>query len=145
VDRPLPTGPGKRCPSPAVEMIRRLGPTTPTLEPAERLNDAGLTTGRGRQSDDAAGHWIRHAYNVPAPAPDGDGELSDAEAARRLGCSTGVVCNCLNTGQFDARPGSGNLLCIPWSDHVQATCHHRITEPGHLNPTARRNTHRARR
>src|SRR5207247_4178814 len=44
-DRPLPPGPAKRSPSPAVEMVRRRGPTTDTRDPAERPNAARLPTG----------------------------------------------------------------------------------------------------
>ena len=68
-DRPLPPGPAKRSPSPAVEMVRRLGPTTDTRDLAERLNAAGLATGHGNPFDVAAVQWIRHAYKIPAPAP----------------------------------------------------------------------------
>jgi hypothetical protein len=66
VDRPLPTGPAKRSPSLAVEMVRRLGPTTPTSELADQLNAAGMTTGHGRPFDVKAVQWIRHAYDIPA-------------------------------------------------------------------------------
>jgi hypothetical protein len=45
-DRPLPPGPAKRSPSPAVEMVRRLGPTIDTRDLAERLNTAGTGPGR---------------------------------------------------------------------------------------------------
>ena len=54
MDRPLPPGPATRSPSPAVDMVTRLGPTTPTPELADMLNAAGLTTGHGRPFDIAA-------------------------------------------------------------------------------------------
>ena len=114
-DRPLPPGPAKRSPSPAVEMVRRLGPTTGTRDLAERLNTAGLATGHGKPFDVAAVQWIRHAYKIPAPSPYTPGELSVAQAAGQLGCSTGVVYYWLKTGQLDARRGAGNRLCIPWT------------------------------
>ena len=115
-DRPLPPGPAKRSPSPAVEMVRRLGPTTDTRDLAERLNTAGLATGHGKPFDIAAVQWIRHAYKIPAPSPYTPGELSVAQAAGQLGCSTGVIYYWLKTGQLDARRGAGNRLCIPWTD-----------------------------
>jgi hypothetical protein len=50
-DRPLPPGPAKRSPSPTVELVRQLGPTTQTQDLADKLNAAGLTTGHGRPFD----------------------------------------------------------------------------------------------
>src|SRR5204863_361664 len=87
VARAIHPGTAKRSPSHAVEMVRGLGPVTPTAELAEKLNAAGLTTGHGRPFDVKAVQWIRHAYKIPAPAPYGSGEISVTEAARRLGCS----------------------------------------------------------
>ena len=82
--------------------------------------------------------WIRHAYHIPAPNPYADGEISVAEAAHRLGCSTGVVYDWIKTGKLAARRGPGNRLCIPWTEQIEAECRRRITESGHLNPAARR-------
>lgn len=67
--RPLVPGPAKASPSPAVELVRQLGPTTDTGQLAERLNAAALVTGHGRPFDAAAVQWIRHAYKIPAPDP----------------------------------------------------------------------------
>ena len=128
----------KRSPSPAVEMVRQLGPSTPTSQLADLLNAAGLTTGHGRPFDVKAVQWIRHAYHIPAPAPYADGEISVAQAAGRLGCSTGVVYYWIETRQLDARRSSGNRLRIPWNDHIEAACRTRIAASGHLNPTAGR-------
>lgn len=144
VTRPLPPGPAKRSPSLAVEMIRELGPTTDTRDLADKLNAAGLTTGHGHPFDATAVQWIRHAYHVPAPSPYTDGEISVADAAERLGCSIGVVYHWINTGKLTARRGSGNRLCIPWTEHIQAQCQNRVTESGHLNPAARRTKLRSR-
>ena len=144
-DRPLPPGPARRSPSPAVEMVRRLGPTTDTRDLAERLNTAGLVTGHGKPFDVAAVQWIRHAYKIPAPSSYAPGELSVAQAAGRLGCSTGVVYYWLKTGQLAARRGAGNRLCIPWSSQIEADCRARIGQSGHLTPAARRTRPRQRR
>jgi DNA invertase Pin-like site-specific DNA recombinase len=141
-DRPLPPGPARRSPSPAVEMVRRLGPTTNTRNLAGRLNAAGLTTGHGKPFDVAAIQWIRHAYKIPAPNPYDPGELSVAQAASRLGCSTGVVYYWLKTGQLTARRGAGNRLCIPWTSQIEADCRTRIAQSGHLTPAARRTSPR---
>ena len=144
-DRPLPPGPARRSPSPAVEMVRRLGPTTDTRDLAERLNTAGLVTGHGKPFDVAAVQWIRHAYKIPAPSSYAPGELSVAQAAGLLGCSTGVVYYWLKTGQLAARRGAGNRLCIPWSGQIEADCRARIGQSGHLTPAARRTRPRRRR
>jgi DNA invertase Pin-like site-specific DNA recombinase len=136
--RAIHPGTAKRSPSPAIEMVRQLGPVTPTAELAEQLNAAGLTTGHGRPFDVKAVQWIRHAYNIPAPPPYAASEISVAEAARRLGCSTGVIYYWIEAAQLTARRGSGNRLCITWNDQAEAACHHRIAESGHLNPAARR-------
>ncbi|MDT5321227.1 MAG: hypothetical protein QOD88_3749, partial [Mycobacterium sp.] len=140
VARAAHSGTAKRSPSPAVAMVMRLGPTTPTAELAGQLNAAGLTTGTGAPFDVKAVQWIRHAYHVPAPNPYADGEISVAEAAARLGTSIGVVYDWIKTGKLDARRGPGNRLCIPWTDRVEAECRTRITESGHLNPAVRRTT-----
>ena len=86
--RPIHPGTARRTPAAAVELVRRLGPATSNDDLSRQLNAAGLTTGHGRPFDVSAVQWIRHAYNIPAPAPYADGEISVAEAARRLGCST---------------------------------------------------------
>jgi DNA invertase Pin-like site-specific DNA recombinase len=144
IDRPLPPGPAKRSPSPAVELVRQLGPTTDTRDMADKLNAAGLTTGHGRPFDVAAVQWIRHAYRIPAPSPYAHGEISVADAAGRLGCSIGVIYDWITTGKLTARRGAGNRLCIRWTQHVALECRRRITESGHLNPAARRTKPRTR-
>ena len=138
VARAVHPGTARRSPSPAVEMVRELGPVTPTAELAGQLNAAGMVTGNGRPFDVKAVQWIRHAYHIPAPAACADGEISVAEAARRLGCSTGVIYYWAETAQLDARRGPGNRLCITWNDQVETACRHRIAESGHLTPAARR-------
>ena len=145
VARTIHPGTAKRSPSPAVTMVTRLGPTTPTTELADQLNAAGLTTGTGAPFDVKAVQWIRHAYHVPAPNPYADGEISVTDAAHRLGCSIGVVYDWIKTGKLAARRGTGNRLCIPWTEQTEAECRCRITESGHLNPAGHRTLSRARR
>ncbi len=60
-----------------------------------------------------------------------------AEAARRLGCGTGVIYYWIETAQLDARRGSGGRLRIPWTSNIEAACRRRIAGSGHLNPAAR--------
>ena len=144
VARAIHPGTGKRSPSPAVEMVRQLGPVMPTAELAGQLNAAGLVTGHGRPFDVKAVQWIRHTYHISAPPPYAASEISVAEAARRLGCSAGVICYWIESAQLDARRGPGNRLCITWNDQAEAACRRRIAQSGHLNPAGRRTRpHRA--
>jgi DNA invertase Pin-like site-specific DNA recombinase len=138
VVRAIHPGTAKRSPSPAVETVTRLGPATPTAELADILNAAGLTTGTGRPFDVKAVQWIRHAYRIPAPQAYADDEISVAEAARRLGCHTGVIYYWISNAQLDARRGAGNRLCITWTANIETACRRRIAESAHLNPAARR-------
>src|SRR5271166_4200777 len=138
--RPIHSGTARRTPAAAVELVRQLGPATSNDELVRRLNADGLATGHGRPFDVKAVQWIRHAYNIPAPAPApyAGGEISVAEAARRLGCGTGVIYYWIESAQLDARRGPGGRLCIPWTSNIEAACRRRIAGSGHLNPAARR-------
>jgi DNA invertase Pin-like site-specific DNA recombinase len=138
VARPVHSGMAKRTVPQAIEVIKQLGPTMSNHDLVDHLNTAGLPTGHGRVFDIAAVQWVRHAYKIPSPDPYAAGEISVAEAARRLNCATGILYYWLKTGQLDARRGAGNRLCISWTDHVETECRRRIAESGHLNPAARR-------
>src|SRR5487761_1857747 len=140
VARAIHPGTARRSPPPAVEMVRQLGPVTPTAELAGQLNAAGLTTGDGRPFDVKAVQWIRHAYKIPAPDAYADGEISVAEAARRLDCSTSIIYHWIHTGQLTARRSSGNRLCIPWDARSQAGCQERIAGSSRLGRSARPRT-----
>jgi excisionase family DNA binding protein len=144
VPRCVHRGTAVRSPSSAVAMVTRLGPTTDTHELAGMLNAAGITTGHGRPFDAKAVQWIRHAYHIPAPDPYTDGQISVTDTANRLGVSTGTVYDWIKTGKLAARRGSGNRLCIPWTQHIEAECRCRITQSGHLNPEARNTLPRSR-
>ena len=62
-----------------------------------------------------------------------------AEAARRLGCSTGVL-HWIHTGQLAARRGSASRFCIPWNAQAEAGCRSRIAQSAHLGRAARPRT-----
>jgi DNA invertase Pin-like site-specific DNA recombinase len=138
VSRAAHPGTARRSPSPATAMVRELGPTVPTAELAEQLNAAGLRTGNGRPFDVKAVQWIRHAYDIPAPEPYADGEVSVAGAAGKLGCSTGVIYYWIKNGQLTTRRGPGNRLCIAWDTATETACRERIAASGHLSPATRR-------
>ena len=135
--RAVHPGTAKRSPAAAIELVKRLGPATSNDELVTQLGAAGLHTGHGRPFDVAAVQWIRHAHKIPAPAPYAAGEISVAEAARRLGCSTAVLYHWIHTGQLTARRGPGSRFCIPWNDQAQADCHTLIQQSTRLGRTAR--------
>ena len=139
-DRPVHPGTAKRTPAAAVELVKRLGPTTSNDELVTRLKAAGYRTGHGRPFDIDAVQWIRHAYKIPVPDAYGPGEISVAEAARRLGCSTGVIYHWIHTGQLTARRGSASRFCIPWNAQAEAGCRTRIAQSAHLGRAARPRT-----
>ena len=136
--RVIHPGTAKRTVPQAVHVIEQLGPTMTNRQLVEHLNCAGLRTGTGRPFDIAAVQWIRYAYKIASPDRYAAGEIGVAEAATRLGCSTGVIYYWIETAQLDARRGPGNRLCITWTPHVEAACRRRIAESSHLNTAARR-------
>ena len=140
IDRPVHPGTARRSPAPAIDLVKRLGPTTSNDELVTRLNAAGHLTGHGRPFDIDAVQWIRHAYKIPVPDPYGPGEISVAEAARRLGCSSGVIYHWIHTGQLTARRGSASRFCIPWNAQAEADCRSRIAQSAHLGRAARPRT-----
>ncbi|HUY47325.1 MAG TPA: recombinase family protein [Streptosporangiaceae bacterium] len=138
--RPVHPGTARRAPAAATAMIRQLGPSTSNPELVTRLNAAGIVTGDGQPFDIKAVQWARHVHKIPTPDPYGPGEISVAGAARRLGCSTGVLYHWINTGQLAARRGPGTRFCIPWNDETEAGCRARIQQSAHLGRTARPRT-----
>jgi excisionase family DNA binding protein len=144
IDRPRPTGVPAPTPTPATQLIRELGPVTSNADLVAILAQHGYRTGAGRPFDIKAVQWVRHAYQIPSPSPCHDAEISVADAARRLGCSPGVVYYWIENGQLAARRSPGRTLCIPWTPATEADCRTRITSSGHLNPAARRTRPRQR-
>jgi len=144
IDRPRPSRIPAPAPAPATQLIRQLGPVTTSEDLAAILNQHGYRTGAGRPFDTKAVQWIRHAYHIPGPSPCRDAEISVNEAAQRLGCSPGVVCYWIATGQLTARRSTGGRLAISWTDATETGCKERIASSGHLNPAARRTRPRQR-
>ena len=118
--------------------MRRLGPTAGNDDLVAVLARHGYLTGAGRLFDVKAVQWVRRVYGIPVPPATAAGEITVADAARQLGCSPGVVYYWIETGQLEARRGTGNRLCIPWNPATEAGCRARIAASGHLNPDARR-------
>ena len=144
IGRPGPTGIPAPTPTPATQLIRELGPVTSNPDLVTLLAQHGYRTGAGRPFDIKAVQWVRHAYQIPSPSAYRDAEISVADAARRLGCSPGVVYYWIENGQLAARRSPGRRLCIPWTPATEADCQARIATSGHLNPAARRTRPRQR-
>ena len=134
VARPLPPGPAKRTPGPAIDLIRQLAATTSNDDIAARLNAAGHLTGRGRPYDAKAVSWARHAHHLPHLQPLPDGELSVATAAQRLGVSIGVIYYWIEAGHLTAHRHAADRIGIPWNRTIEAECRGRIHQSGHLTP-----------
>jgi excisionase family DNA binding protein len=138
--RPTPSGPARRTPTAAIELIATLGLTHTDQQLVAVLADAGLRTGVGRPFDAAAVAWVRHAHHIPTPprlvlAAD---ELTVTEVAERLGVSDGAVYYWISHGQLDARRGPGNRLCIPFGADVERVCRDRVAASVHI-PTTTQN------
>jgi DNA invertase Pin-like site-specific DNA recombinase len=140
VARPLPPGPAKRTPTPAAEIIIRLGPTTSNDDLVDLLNNTGHTTGFGRPFTIDAVQWVRHVHHIPVPKPQQPGELSVAETANRLGISADAIYCWIKTGKLNVRRTPAGRICIPWNSHIETTCHRRIAESVHLKPTTTNRT-----
>ncbi|WP_155341404.1 recombinase family protein [Acrocarpospora corrugata] len=134
VARPVHPGTARRSSPAAVELVRRLGPTTGNADLAAALNAAGLHTGDGRPFDIDAVQWIRHVHKIRTPSPYADGEISVGDVAGKLGCSTGAVYDWIKKGFLCARRGGGNRFCIAWDERVEADCRILIEQSAHLNP-----------
>lgn len=99
---------------------------------AERLNSAGHTTGAGRPFTNDAVSSLRHYHHIPPPGLLEPGEITVAEAARRLGVSHGAVIHWISRGSLDARQGLNNRWCIPFDPDVEQACRQRLAASVHL-------------
>ena len=88
--------------------------------------------------------WFRHAYQIPSPSPCRDAEISVAHAARRLGCSPGVVYYWIENRATGSPPHPERQALHPWTPATEASCRARIASSGHLNPAVRRTRPRQR-
>jgi DNA invertase Pin-like site-specific DNA recombinase len=110
----------------AVELVRRLGPTRSNAELAARLNEAGHRTGAGRPFDNVAVANLRQTHGIPSPGLLRDGEVTVAEAARRLGVSANTVYEWTKGDKLAARRGVNGRLCVPFGPDVERACRERV-------------------
>jgi DNA invertase Pin-like site-specific DNA recombinase len=129
-------GPG-RTSAEAVDLIRRLGATTTNDVLAERLNAAGLRTGRGHRFTPWAVERVRVAHQIWAPrtVPLRDGEISVLDAARQLGISRSAIYDWLNKGQLPGRQAPSGRWCIPWDPQTQDLYRQKVAASFRLKPT----------
>jgi DNA invertase Pin-like site-specific DNA recombinase len=126
---------GRRTPPGAVDLITRLGPTTSNDDLVAELAAAGLTTGVGRPFDVKAVQWTRHAYHVPSPRLDQDGEVTVAEVARRVGVTANAVYYWIANHQLVARRDGAGRWRVPFPPEAEAACLQRVAQSCHLTPT----------
>jgi DNA invertase Pin-like site-specific DNA recombinase len=116
----------------AIELARRLGPTMTNDELARELRAAGFVTGAGRAFDARAAASLRQYHAIPAVGLLEQGEVTVAEAARRLGVSHGAVIHWINRGWLPARRGPSNRWCIPFGPAVEEACKARVAASVHI-------------
>jgi Recombinase/Recombinase zinc beta ribbon domain len=128
-------GPG-RTPPQALELIRRLGATTTDDVLADKLNAAGLRTGKGQPFTPHAVHRVRETYQVRAPrtVPLREGEITVPDAARRLGVSASAVYYWLGNGLLPGRQAPSGRWCIPWNPETEALYRTTVAASFRLKP-----------
>ena len=88
-----------------------------------------------RPFDVKAEQRVRRVYDIPEPRPLSPlGRSASRTPPARLGCSPGVVYYWIETGQIEARPGSGSLALYPRTPDTEAGCRDRIAAPGTSTP-----------
>ncbi len=87
--------------------------------------------------DRAAGSAHQHRDTDTDPAPQADGELSMAEAARRLGVKPDVVYAWAEWGHLPARRGPAGRLWIRFTPAVEQACLQRIASSYKLPATVK--------
>lgn len=110
----------------AVELARRLGPTTDNATLAAELNAAGHRTGAGRAFDADAVSSLRHYHGIGSPDLLQPGELTVRDVAARLGVDPGTVTNWINRGLMKARRGRSNRWCVPFGSDAEAAWRERV-------------------
>ena len=115
----------------AIDLAHRLAHLN-NRDLAERLNTAGYTTGAGRPFDNDTVSSLRHYHHIPPPGLLEHGDVTVAQAARRLGISHGAVIHWINRGWLTARRGLNNQWCIPFGPDIEAACRQRVATSVHL-------------
>ena len=118
--------------SPAVtDLARQVGPDLDNTGLAAALNTAGHRTAHGRPFDATSAGNLRYYHKIPFPGQAGDGELTIAQAAGKLGVSIQTIKYWIDRGYLDARQGPARLWVIPFPPDVEAACRQRAARSIH--------------
>jgi hypothetical protein len=117
-------------------MIRQHGATYTSVELADMLNTAGLTTGKGKPFTAGGVARVRDAYKIfgPRTVAVQDGEVSVKQAAAELGIPADAVYHWLRLGQVPARRGPSGRWCIPWDAATREIYRQKVAGSFRLNP-----------
>ncbi len=124
----------RQTPEAAIELIRRLGPTSTNAELVAELHAAGLRTGADCEFDLKNVRWLRWQYKIPSPPrllPQ-NGELTVEQVTKRLGVSESAVYYWISHGHLQARRASARRLYIPFDADVERACRERIINSIHM-------------
>ena len=126
-----------KTPAAALRIIREMGATARNDVIAGKLNTEGLTTGKGKPFTPGGVASVRGYYKIRAPrtVPLRDGEITVADAARRLGISADAIYNWLKGGQTPGRLATHGRWCIPWDTETEALYRAKVAASVRLKPT----------
>jgi DNA invertase Pin-like site-specific DNA recombinase len=115
----------------AIELARQLGPSASNITLAAALNAAGHRTAHGRPFDPNSAGNLRQYHKIASPRPVGDGELTIAQAAARLGVSIQTIKYWIDRGYLAAHRGPTGLWAIPFPAQVETACRERAARSTH--------------
>jgi DNA invertase Pin-like site-specific DNA recombinase len=116
----------------AVELVRSLAHLS-NREIAERLDQAGHTTGAGRPFHCREVANLRIYHNIPSAASVHDGTLPASQVATLLGVCPHTVINWIRKGWLVGRRGLDNRWHVPFGPEVEADCRERIAHSTQIN------------
>jgi DNA invertase Pin-like site-specific DNA recombinase len=134
IQRPPRPADAKRTPANVIELITRLAVDHTNAQIADQLQAAGMRTSTGLPFDEKAVRWLRWRYRI-LTGPEqllGDGEVTVAHLAERLGISPGTIYDWITTSKLTARRGPGNRLYIPFGPEVEQQCRGLVANSVHL-------------
>jgi DNA invertase Pin-like site-specific DNA recombinase len=111
----------------AIEIVRSLAHLS-NREIAERLDQAGHTTGAGRPFRCREVANLRIYHNIPSAASLHDGTLPASQVAKRLGVCPHTVINWINKGWLAGHRGLDNRWHVPFDTEVETACGERIDQ-----------------
>jgi predicted DNA-binding transcriptional regulator AlpA len=123
----------RRTAADAVELARRLAPTTDNASLAKQLNAAGHRTGTGRPFDTDAVRLLRRSYGIPPAGLPAPGEATVTDVAARLGVTRSTVIAWIDAGLLTARRAADRYI-VDFSSEAEAACRQRIAASPWIHP-----------